>query len=61
VNQKSRESYQRQVDEAVRTIREDWPEWMRRNRDAVHQPAPGKAGKGTGKARADENGRSSTT
>ena len=39
------DSYQRQVNEAVRTIKEDWPEWMRRNRDAVHQhPAGHRAG-----------------
>jgi hypothetical protein len=30
--------YRRQIEEAERIIREDWPDWMRRNRDAVHVP-----------------------
>jgi hypothetical protein len=38
-DQKDSESlYQRQIEEARRVIREEWPEWMRRNRDAVHVP-----------------------
>jgi hypothetical protein len=32
------ETIRRQIEEAQRSIREDWPEWMRRNRDAVHIP-----------------------
>lgn len=31
------DSYRRNVEEAKRTIREDWPDWLRSNRDAVHQ------------------------
>lgn len=26
----------RQIEEAQRIVREEWPDWMRRNRDAVH-------------------------
>jgi hypothetical protein len=33
------DALRRQIEEARRTIREDWPDWMRRNRDAVHVPA----------------------
>jgi chemotaxis regulatin CheY-phosphate phosphatase CheZ len=35
---KRSESYRRQVEEAERTIKQEWPDWMRRNRDAVHVP-----------------------
>jgi len=26
----------RRIEEAQRIVREEWPDWMRRNRDAVH-------------------------
>jgi hypothetical protein len=38
MEEKINESMRRQIEEAERIIREDWPDWLRRNRDAVHVP-----------------------
>ncbi len=38
MNKNLDETIRRQIEEAQRSIKEDWPDWMRRNRDAVHIP-----------------------
>jgi hypothetical protein len=38
MNKNLDETIRRQIEEAERSIKEDWPDWMRRNRDAVHVP-----------------------